>query len=289
MSMRINHNVLALQAHRNLQLTQRALDKAVQRLSSGLRINNAADDPAGLAISEKMRAHIASLEQATRNANYGMNLLQTAEGAMSVIDEKLVRMRQLALEAATGTMSPEDRAYADTEFQALKSEITRIAQVAEYNGKKLLDTEYNGKKLLDGTFTAGNVLHIGIHNVDNKDKLTVDLNNMTATALGLADALNISTMAMAQSAITMVDSAIKSKDTARTNVGAYIERLTNAITNLQISTENTVASESQIRDADIALEMANFVRAQILQRAGVSMMAQANMVPQTVAAILSGP
>ncbi|MCD6170434.1 MAG: flagellin FliC [Candidatus Latescibacteria bacterium] len=279
MSMRINHNVLALQAHRNLQLTQRALDKAVQRLSSGLRINNAADDPAGLAISEKMRAHIASLEQATRNANYGMNLLQTAEGAMSVIDEKLVRMRQLALEAATGTMSPEDRAYADTEFQALKSEITRIAQV----------TEYNGKKLLDGTFTAGNVLHIGIHNVDNKDKLTVDLNNMTATALGLADALNISTMAMAQSAITMVDSAIKSKDTARTNVGAYIERLTNAITNLQISTENTVASESQIRDADIALEMANFVRAQILQRAGVSMMAQANMVPQTVAAILSGP
>lgn len=279
MSMRINHNLLALQAHRNLQLTQRALDKAVQRLSSGLRINNAADDPAGLAISEKMRAHIASLEQATRNANYGMNLLQTAEGAMSVIDEKLVRMRQLAVEAATGTMSPEDRTYADTEFQALKSEITRIAQVAEYNGKKLLD----------GTFSVGNVLHIGIHNVDNKDKLTVDLNNMTATALGLADALNIKTMAMAQSAITMVDSAIESKDTARTNVGAYIERLTNAITNLQISTENAVASESQIRDADIALEMANFVRAQILQRAGVSMMAQANMVPQTVAAILSGP
>ncbi|RKY67613.1 MAG: flagellin [Candidatus Latescibacterota bacterium] len=279
MSMRINHNLLALQAHRNLQLTQRALDKAVQRLSSGLRINNAADDPAGLAISEKMRAHIASLEQATRNANYGMNLLQTAEGAMSVIDEKLVRMRQLAVEAATGTMSDEDRTYADTEFQALKSEITRIAQV----------TEYNGKKLLDGTFSVGNVLHIGIHNVDNKDKLTVDLNNMTATALGLADALNISTMAMAQSAITMVDSAIESKDTARTNVGAYIERLTNAITNLQISTENAVASESQIRDADIALEMANFVRAQILQRAGVSMMAQANMVPQTVAAILSGP
>jgi len=277
--MRINHNLLALQAHRNLQLTQRALDKAVQRLSSGLRINNAADDPAGLAISEKMRAHIASLEQATRNANYGMNLLQTAEGAMSVIDEKLVRMRQLAVEAATGTMSPEDRTYADTEFQALKSEITRIAQV----------TEYNGKKLLDATFSVGNVLHIGIHNVDNKDKLTVDLNNMTATALGLADALNISTMAMAQSAITMVDSAIESKDTARTNVGAYIERLTNAITNLQISTENAVASESQIRDADIALEMANFVRAQILQRAGVSMMAQANMVPQTVAAILSGP
>jgi len=277
--MRINHNLLALQAHRNLQLTQRALDKAVQRLSSGLRINNAADDPAGLAISEKMRAHIASLEQATRNANYGMNLLQTAEGAMSVIDEKLVRMRQLAVEAATGTMSPEDRTYADTEFQALKSEITRIAQVAEYNGKKLLD----------GTFSVGNVLHIGIHNVDNKDKLTVDLNNMTATALGLADALNIKTMAMAQSAITMVDSAIESKDTARTNVGAYIERLTNAITNLQISTENAVASESQIRDADIALEMANFVRAQILQRAGVSMMAQANMVPQTVAAILSGP
>jgi len=278
MSMRINHNLLALQAHRNLQLTQRALDKAVQRLSSGLRINNAADDPAGLAISEKMRAHIASLEQATRNANYGMNLLQTAEGAMSVIDEKLVRMRQLAVEAATGTMSDEDRTYADTEFQALKSEITRIAQVTEYNGKKL-----------DGTFSVGNVLHIGIHNVDNKDKLTVDLNNMTATALGLADALNISTMAMAQSAITMVDSAIESKDTARTNVGAYIERLTNAITNLQISTENAVASESQIRDADIALEMANFVRAQILQRAGVSMMAQANMVPQTVAAILSGP
>lgn len=280
MSMRINQNVLALQAHRNLQLTQRSLDKAVQRLSSGLRINSAADDPAGLAISERMRSHIASLEQATRNANYGLNLLQTAEGAMAIIDEKLVRMRQLAVQAATGTMTDEDRGYANTEFQALKSEITRIAQVTEYNGKKLISGEYS-------TAATAISLHIGIHN-ESEDKLSVALNDMTASAIGLAG-ITIATMGNAQSAMEAVDSAIESKNTARTDVGAYIERLTNAVTNLQISTENTVASESQIRDADIALEMANFVRAQILMRAGVSMMAQANMVPQTVAAILSGP
>ncbi len=275
MSMSINHNVLALRAHRNLLATQGSLDKAVQRLSSGLRINSAADDPAGLAISEKMRAQIASTEQALSNATYAINLLQTAEGATSVIDEKLVRMRQLAVEAANGTLSDEDRAYAETEFQALKSEITRIAEV----------TEYNGKSLIDGTYSStGITFHVGIHDTDN-DKLTVTLDKLTASGLGIA-ALTISDIDSAAAAISTIDVAIKSKDTARASIGANIERLTNTITNLQISHENAVASESQIRDADIALEMANFVRSQILLRAGVSMMAQANMVPQTVAGIL---
>lgn len=277
MSMRINHNVLALQAHRNLLATQNSLDKAVQRLSSGLRINSAADDPAGLAISEKMRAQVASTEQAIRNANYGVNLLQTAEGALNTIDEKLVRMRQLAVQAANGTLTSEDRAYADTEFQALKSEITRIAEV----------TEYNDTKLIDGTYSStGVTFQIGVNNVATQDRLTVKLNDMTATALGIATSTTISTVGGAQSAIATIDSAINSKDTERAKIGADIERLGNTIANLQISHENAVASESQIRDADIALEMSNFVRAQILMRAGVSMMAQANMVPQTVAGVL---
>lgn len=276
MGLRINHNVLALQTHRHLLTTQNSLDKAVQRLSSGLRINSAADDPAGLAISEKMRAQIASTEQAIRNTNYAVNLLQTAEGALNTIDEKLVRMRQLAVEAASGTLSDEDRAYADTEFQALKSEITRIAQV----------TEYNSKKLIDGTYSiTGITFHVGINNVSGQDKFTVTLNEMTASGLGIA-ALTISDIDSAASAISTIDVAIKSKDTERAKIGANVERLTNAIANLQISYENAVASESQIRDADIALEMANFVRANILMKAGVAMMGQANMLPQTVAGIL---
>ncbi len=274
MSTRINHNVLSLTAQRSLYQTQMDLDKAVTRLSSGLRINNAWDDPAGLAVSEKFRAQIASMVEAQRNANYNVNLIQTAEGALSVIDEKLIRMRALAVGASNGTLTDTDRANLQVEFDQLRSEITRIAAT----------TNYNSLNLLDGTYSANGIkFHIGTYNTNLQDYYFVTLGDMRT--LGLADA-TLTTTASAQSAINLIDTAINSKDTERTRMGAYVGRLQNTIVNLQISEENAIRSESEIRDADIAAEMSNFVRSQILMQTGVAMLSQANMIPQIVAGLV---
>ncbi|MDP8205996.1 MAG: flagellin [Candidatus Electryonea clarkiae] len=277
MSTRINHNLLSMVAQRNIQVTQNNLDTALIRLSSGLRINYSWDDPAGLAISERMRAQIASMTEAERNANYNINMLATAEGALSVIDEKLTRMRALAIQASNGALTSGDRAALDVEFQQLKSEITRIAST----------TNYNGLQLIDGTYSAGVGIkfHIGTYNVQNEDYYHINLGNMTATALGVANS-NITDTISAQASINILDTAIDSKDTSRTSIGSYVHRLQNTILNLQISRENTTAAESQIRDADIAQEMSDFVRAQILMQSGVSMLAQANMIPQIIAGLV---
>lgn len=277
MSTRINHNVLSLTAQRHIWMTQRDLDTAVNRLSSGLRINYAWEDPAGLAVSERFRAQIASMEEAERNANYNVNLLATAEGALSVIDEKLIRMRALAVQASNGALTSLDRQALNVEFQQLKSEITRIAET----------TNYNGNYLIDGTYSSGTGLkfHIGTYNVQNQDYYHINLSDMRASALGLTN-VNLTDTVSAQGAIGSLDSAIDTKDTERTRVGSYVERLQNTILNLQISHENAVASESQIRDADIAQEMSDFVRGQILFSTGTSMLAQANMVPQIVAGLV---
>ena len=279
MSLRINHNILAMSAHRNLMVTQRDLDQSLLRLSSGLRINSAADDPAGLAVSEKMRSQVASMEQALRNASDAVNLLQTAEGAMAVIDEKLIRLRQLSIEASNGTLTNGDRNLLNTEFVALKSEITRIANV----------TEFNGMKLIDGTYSAGTGIkfHIGINNIQNEDYYFVNIGSMTSSGLGLTS-VSVTTTASAQASLTAIDSAINTKDTERAEMGAYINRLQNTIMNLEVSWENISAAESTIRDADIGLEMSNFVRAQMLMQTGVSMLAQANLVPQIVASVMGG-
>lgn len=284
MSLRINHNVLALLGHRNLNQTQKSMDSAVARLSSGLRINNSWDDPAGLAVSEKFRAQIASMTEAERNANYNINLLATAEGAMSVIDEKLVRMRALSVEASNGTLTSTDRSYLNVEFQQLKSEITRIAEVTNYNGMSLIDGTYS--EGASGAGGQGIKFHIGTYNVSNQDYYYVNLADMTASGLGIGSSVSLATTAGAQSAIGTLDSAITTKDSERTRVGAYVERLQNTILNLQISNETAVASESQIRDADVATEMSKFVRSQILMQSGVSMLAQANSMPSTVARLL---
>ena len=280
MSMRINHNVLAMTAHRNLWRTQLDMDQAVNRLSSGLRINNAWEDPAGLAVSEKFRAQIASMAEAERNANYGINLLATAEGALSVIDEKLIRLRALAIQASNGTLTSLDRSYLDVEFQQLKSEITRIANVTNYNGLQLLDGTYS-------TGTTGIKLHIGTYNVSNEDYYFLNMADMTASGLGLGDTVSLTTTASAQSAIDTIDSAINTKVTERTRLGSYVERLHKTILNLQVSQETATSSESQIRDADMALEMSTFVRSQILMQSGIAMMAQANQLPAIVAGLLS--
>jgi len=276
MALVINHNILSLSAQRNLSSTQMQLDTAVNRLSSGLRINSAYEDPAGLAISERFRAQIAGMEEAERNANYNVNLIATAEGALSVIDEKLVRMRALSVEAANGAMNDTDRATLDVEFQALKSEITRIASV----------TNYNGLYLLDGTYSSTTIrFHIGTYAVENEDYYDVNFNKMTASALGLSGTALTSTTTAA-SAINTIDTAITSKDTERTTLGSYVERLQNTILNLQIGRENAVKSESTIRDADIAAEMSNFTRNQILMQSGVAMLSQANMIPQMVSQLI---
>ncbi len=276
MSTRINHNVLSLTAQRNLGQTQGQLDQAVNRLSSGLRINNAWEDPAGLAISERFRGQIVSMQEAERNANYNINLLSTAEGAMSVIDEKLVRLRALSVQAANGSVTDDDRAILDTEFQALKSEITRIAEV----------TNYNGINLINGDFSTADIrFHVGTYAVSGEDYYDVNIRSMTASSLGLGTT-GITTTTAALAAITAIDTAIDSKDTERTTLGSYVERLQNTVLNLQISHENAVKSESQIRDADVAAEMSNFTRAQILMQSGVSMLAQANQVPSMVGQLI---
>ena len=277
MSLRINHNILAMSAHRNVMTTQRSLDSSLLRLSSGQRINSAADDPAGLAISEKMRAQISSMEQAMRNGSDAINLLQTAEGALSVIDEKLIRLRSLAIEASNGTLVSADRTLIDTEFQALLSEITRIASV----------TEFNGQKLIDGTFSSGTGIkfHIGTHNVQNQDFWFQNIGDMTSSGLGIS-ALDVTTTANSQAALATIDSAIHTKDNERTELGSSINRLQNTLMNLEIAWENASAAESTIRDADIGLEMSAFVRAQMLQQTGISMLAQANMMPQIVSQLV---
>jgi flagellin len=279
MSTRINHNILSLTAQRNIGQTQTSLDSAVNRLSSGLRINNAWEDPAGLAVSERFRAQIDSMVEAERNANYNVNLLQTAEGALSVVDEKLVRMRALAVQASNGALLAIDREAIDVEFQALKSEITRITTTTNYNGLYLLDGTYSGAG------TNGIKFHIGTNNTSNQDYYYVSFKAMTSSALGLADTVLTNT-ASAQVAIDTLDAAINSKDNERTRLGSYVERLQNTILNLQISQESAQRSVSQIRDADIAVEMSNFVRSQILMQTGVSMLSQANMVPQIVAGLV---
>ncbi|HEB85172.1 MAG TPA: flagellin [Bacteroidetes bacterium] len=277
MSTRINHNVLSLIARRNIWTTQTDLDNAIVRLSSGLRINYAWDDPAGLAISERFRAQIASMNEAEKNANYNVNLLATAEGALQVIDEKLIRMRALAIQASNGSLTSLDRSALNVEFQQLRSEITRIASTVNYNGVYLLNGSLSG-----GT---GLKFHIGTYNTRNQDYYYINLADMRASALGLSG-LSITNTLNAQRAITSMDSAIDTKDTERTRIGAYVSRLQNTILNLQISRENAVQSESNVRDADIAAEMSNFVRSQILMQTGVSMLAQANLVPQIVAGLI---
>jgi flagellin len=276
MSTRINHNILSMTAQRSIWETQNSLDKAVQRLSTGLRINGAWDDPAGLAISERFRAQIASMEEAEKNANYNINMMQTAEGALSVLDELLVRMRALSIESSNGALTSSDRSALDVEFQQLLSEVNRISQV----------TNYNGLILLDGSFSSTGVkFHIGTGNVLNEDYYYVTFNDMSTSALGISG-LDLTSTLSAQNAINSIDAAIDSKDSERTRIGVYVERLQGTISQLMNARETATASESMIRDADIAKEMSEFVRAQILMQTGISMLAQSNLVPQMVASLV---
>ncbi|RMF92379.1 MAG: flagellin FliC [Candidatus Schekmanbacteria bacterium] len=284
MALRVNTNIASINAQRNLSVSTSALNKSLEKISSGLRINRAADDPAGLAVSEKLRAQIRGYNQAVRNANDAVSLVQTAEGALSEVNNILVRMKELATQAANGTLSQTDRNNLDKEFQALASEITRISNV----------TEFNGTNLIDGSISASaNAVkfQIGIDNSAN-DRLTLTMNDLDASALKLGansgsnGITTISSIDMAQSALDVIDSAIDTITTNRGTLGALQNRLESTINNLMVSAENASAAQSRIRDVDFASETANYVKQQILVQAGTSILAQANVAPQAALSLL---
>ncbi|MDI6874896.1 MAG: flagellin [Actinomycetota bacterium] len=367
MALRINQNIAAYNAHRNLTLTDSLLSKSLERLSSGLRINRAADDAAGLSISEKLRSQVRGLQQAVRNAQDGISLIQTAEGALQETHAILQRMRELAVQAANGTLTDADRQAIQSEVSNLINEVTRIANSTKFNGEALLNgglgssitvsgsslnpqygisnieslgaaagTYYlsfvassNELTLSDGTnsetlrvtvpsgefetsvvtfssfsvavtinsaltadiasgngafdVTAGAMsLHIGAY---KDETITVSVGDMRASALGI-DSLDVSSISGAEAAIESLDSAINQVSEQRSNLGAVQNRLEHTIANLGVAVENISASESRIRDVDMAAEMVNFTRQQIMIQAGTAMLAQANAVPQTVLQLL---
>ena len=297
MSLIINHNLMAMNASRNLSNSYKMLGASVRKLSSGLRVGVAADDAAGLAIRELMRAEIAALNQGARNAADGISLIQTADGALQVIDEKLIRMKELAEQAATGTYNSDQRLMIESEYQAMASEITRIANATDYNGVYLLNGnlsgEHNGRDLK----AVGQLkVHFGSGNDCSEDYYYIAIGCATASALGLgnqsdatpdfAAGFAISTQSLAQNALEAVNKAIISKDKIRAHLGALQNRLENTISNLEIQTENTQAGESQISDVDVATEMTQFVRSQVLSQAGVAMLAQANSLSQMALSLI---
>ncbi len=264
----VNTNMSSLTALRNLATTNASMDKNLQKLSSGLRINKAGDDAAGLAISEKMRGQIKGLNQAQRNAQDGISLIQTAEGAMNEIHSILQRMRELAVQSANDTNIDADRtAQIAEEFTALGDEIDRIAGA----------TEFNTQKLVDGTFAAKKI-HVG---ANAAQAIGVTIAAMDKAGLGIG-ATAVGTQATADAAVTTLDTAIGTVSTERSKLGALQNRLEHTINNLATSSENLTAAESRIRDVDMAKEMSDFTKNQILSQAGTAMLAQANQRTQGI-------
>jgi flagellin len=285
MGLRINNNIAAQNAYRNLSVTDSQMGKSLEKLSSGFRINRAADDAAGLSISEGLRSQIGGLKVAVRNAQDGISVVQTAEGALTETHSILQRMRDLSVQAAsTGSQDSDARSAAQTEFAQLNLELDRIATTTSYGGQKLLDV---AGAAYTGTFQVG-------ANTAGADQIAVNLTtaafgaSSTATGFDSAGlgvgALDLNTSGTA--AIAAIDSAIKGVSTARATLGAYQNRFEHTINNLNVAVENLSASESRIRDTDMAQEMVSFTRAQILTQAGTSMLAQANQAPQNVLSLL---
>lgn len=350
MGLQINTNVSAMNAYRNLSSTQNAMSTSLERLSSGLRINKAADDAAGLAISEKLRAQSSGLTQATANAQDGISLIQTAEGALNETHAILQRVRQLAVQSANDTNSSEDRQAIQKEVDQLTGELDRISSSTQFNGKNLLDGTFNGKFQVGanagqnmtvaitktdtttlglggttkassttgavGTLTSGTPLK-GSFTVDNGDVkdsaghkvgsysdttkavtfnsdnggavVTFDKTVLTAGTAGsfsVSSGVDLTTQAGSNSALAAIDSALGLVSGQRADLGAVQNRLQHTINSLSVAAENASAAESRIRDTDMAKEMTSFTRSQILQQAGVSMLAQANSAPQSVLKLL---
>ncbi|MBE1555013.1 flagellin [Sporosarcina limicola] len=269
--MRINHNISALNTHRQLTFNNANAAKSLEKLSSGLRVNRAGDDAAGLAISEKMRGQIRGLDMASKNSQDGISLIQTAEGALNETHSILQRMRELAVQSATGTNTNEDRTAIEAEITQLNFEIDRIAT----------STQFNTMNLLDGSLTSM-VLHVG---ANENQQMKFAIVSMDSEAIGVAT-INIATQADSNLAITVIDAAIKKVSDTRAGLGAIQNRLEHTINNLGASSENLTAAESRIRDVDMAKEMMEFTKNNILTQASQAMLAQANQQPQGVLQLL---
>ena len=266
MPMMINTNVVAMNAQRNLTASQGSLSTSMERLSSGLRVNSSRDDAAGLAIADRMNAQVRGITVAIRNANDGISLAQTAEGALSTMTDALQRMRELAVQAQNGTNGTTDRANLNTEYQQLSQEITRVASQTKFNGTAIV-----------GASAGANVFQVG---ANNGDTLTITTSAVTTVAGDLTTAANAST------AVAALDAKLDSITTNRATYGAAMSRFSFAISNLSITQENQAAARGRIVDADFASETANMSRAQILQQAGTAMVAQANQLSNNVMSLL---
>jgi flagellin len=276
MALRINQNISAMNAYRNLSVTDGQMSKSLEKLSSGFRINRAADDAAGLAISEKLRGQVRGLDTASANAQNAVSLIQTAEGALNETTAILQRMRELAVQAANDTNTADDRGQIAKEITQLTGEIDRIAT----------STQFNTQALLAGgaAATAGLTFQVGA-NTGSDQTLNLKLGTMTTAALSIGT-VTVTSASFASQALASIDSALKAVSSERANLGAVQNRLEHTVKNLGVASENLAASESRIRDTDMAKEMMSFTRAQILSQAGTAMLAQANQAPQGVLSLL---
>lgn len=276
MGLRINTNVASLNAQRNLFNTGQALGKNLEKLSSGLRINRAGDDAAGLAISESLKSEIRALQQASRNASDGISMVQTAEGALNEVSSIAIRLRELAEQAANGTIGTTERSFLDSEFQALTAEITRITETTEFNGTALLDGTGGSVDIQVGTGSgASNQVALDFGTDVDAASLSLDSESLTG-----ADATN------ALSALDAVEAALTTITQVRADFGAVQNRLESTVRNIGVTVENLSAANSRIRDVDVASEAAKMTSNQILQQAGISVLAQANFAPQAALSLL---
>jgi len=296
--MRINHNISSMTTQNSLFQVNREMSKSLERLSTGLRINRASDDAAGLGVSENLRTQVRGTAQAVRNSQDGIAAITIAEGAANEISGILQRMRELAVQSANDTLTSTERAYTNQEYGQLVSEIDRIAEVTNYNGMKLISTEgtsANDRFGIGGTGGDGSALWIDANDTYGHDSITITIDTLHTTDLGAGagaggvanlSETTLTTQADAVSAIQSLDESIDSVNTMRSNMGAFINRLEHAINNLQVSNTNQQAAESLIRDVDFAHETAAFTRNQILTQSGTAMLSQANMIPQGVLSLL---
>jgi flagellin len=274
MGLYIQTNVSSMQAQKNLLSSQEKLTKSFNKLSSGFRINNAADDAAGLAISESMKSQIRSYTVAERNANDGISMAQTGEGALGEIHDVLGRMRELAVQSSNGSLTQGDRNFIQTEFTLLQSEVGRIQTSTKFNGKQLVDPA-----------TSSITFQVGLDNVTS-DQITVDFGGLSLTSVTTAAAVSGAGATQALSSLAVIDAAIAKVSTTRSNFGAAMNRLQVATTNIQTMRLNIAAANSRIRDVDVADETSSMSKNQVLSQAGVSVLAQANQLPQLAAQLL---
>jgi flagellin len=277
MGLRINTNMMSINAHRNLRGTQSAMQSTSEKLSSGYRINKSADDAAGLAISENLNGQIRSFKQSARNAQDGVSFIQVAEGGMNEVSNMITRLRELAVQAASDTIGEKERGYLDRETQQLKLEIERIAQGTEYNGTKLLNGE--GTRL---------DFQIGIKNNEFLDRISYDpsTTNISLESLGLAE-IGSGTKEAAQESLAAIDASLITLNTNRSQLGALQNRLNSTISNTEVAVENLSAARSRIKDADVASESAEIARTSIMLQSGISVLAQANQSQAMALKLLS--